>query len=185
MAPKGIPKGMGKARERMPTAVIKRLLSLDRDRQTEFISGHIRGLRQIYTFGGVKDERAWDLINNIIFLHPVPTHNFSKSQLMGPHSRSRSSPFGSGGQPSVDSWCKCLTKPLTKWTIGGQTTPVTSGIRLIAPMPMHPSLGRLHAPASVSIGMVVMIPTQIIIRQTAGSTGQATSWPLFLRIGIW
>ena len=95
MAPKGSRKGKGKAtaRAKMPTSVINRRLSLDRDRIKGFVSEHIRGLIRIYNVCGVKDERAWDLFYDIIFLDPVTTRHFSQFQLMWPHRRSRSSPF--------------------------------------------------------------------------------------------
>jgi hypothetical protein len=95
MAPKGSRKGQGKAtvRAEMPTFVINRRLSLDRDRIHGFISEHNHGLLQIYNVCGVKDERAWDLSFDIIFLDPVTTRHFSQFQLMWPHRRSSSSPF--------------------------------------------------------------------------------------------
>jgi len=95
MAPKGSREGKGKAtaRVKMPTSVINRHLSLDRDRIKGFISEHIRGVIRIYNLCGVKDERAWDLSYDIIFLDPVTTRHFSQFQLMWPHRRSRSSPF--------------------------------------------------------------------------------------------
>jgi len=93
MAPKGSSKGTGKARAKMPTSVINRRLSLDRDRIMGFISEHICGLIRIYNVSGIKDERAWDLFYDTIFLDPVTTRNFSQFQLMWPHIRSRSSPF--------------------------------------------------------------------------------------------
>src|SRR5882757_6217416 len=95
MAPKGSRKGKGKAtaRAKMPTSVINRRQSLDRDRIKGFISEHIRGLIRIYNLCGVKDERAWDLLYDIIFLDPVTTRHFSQFQLMWPRRRSRSSPF--------------------------------------------------------------------------------------------
>jgi len=93
MAPKGSSKGKGKARAKMPTSVINRRLSLDRDGIKGFISEQIGGLIRIYNVRGVKDERAWDLFYDIIFLDPVTTRHFSQFQLMWPHRRSRSSPF--------------------------------------------------------------------------------------------
>jgi len=95
MAPKGSRKGKGKAtaRAKMPPSVINRRLLLDRDHINVFISEHIHGLIRIYNVCGVKDERAWDLLYDIIFLDPVTTHHFSQFQLMWPHCRSRSSPF--------------------------------------------------------------------------------------------
>jgi hypothetical protein len=92
MAPKGSIKGRRKARAMMPTSVINRRLSLKQDRIMGFISEHIRGLIRIYNDCGVKDERAWDLFYDIIFLDPVTTRHFSQVQLMWPQRRSRSSP---------------------------------------------------------------------------------------------
>jgi len=91
----GSRKGMGKATARatMPTSGINPCLSLTRDRMKGFISEHIRGLIRIFNVCGVKDEWAWDLCYDIIFLDPVTTRHFSQAQLMWPHSRSRSSPF--------------------------------------------------------------------------------------------
>jgi len=77
----------------MPTSVINRRLSLDRNRIKGFISEYIRGLVRIYNVCGVEDERAWDLFYGIIFLDPVTTRYFSQFQLMWPHRRSRSLPF--------------------------------------------------------------------------------------------
>jgi len=95
MAPKGSRKGKGKAiaRAKMPTSVINQCLSLDQDRIKGFISEYILGLIWIYNVCGVKDERAWDLLYDIIFLDPVTTRHISQFQLMWPHRRSRSSPF--------------------------------------------------------------------------------------------
>ena len=93
MAPKGSRKGKGKARAKMPTSVMNRRLSLDWHHIEGFISEHIRGPIRIYNVCGAKDERAWDLFYDIIFLDPVTTRHFSQFQLMWPHLRSRSSPF--------------------------------------------------------------------------------------------
>jgi hypothetical protein len=93
MAPKGSSIGKGKARATMMTSVKNCCLSLDRDHIKGFISEHIRGLIRIYNVCGIKDERAWDLFYDIIFLDPVTTHDFSQFQLMWPHCRIRSSPF--------------------------------------------------------------------------------------------
>jgi len=78
----------------MPTSVINRCLSLDRNHIKRFISEHNRGLIWIDNVSRVKVERAWDLFYDIIFLDPVTTHDISKFQLILPHRRSRSSPFG-------------------------------------------------------------------------------------------
>jgi hypothetical protein len=58
MAPMGSSKGKGKARAKMPTSVINRRLSLDRERINGFILEHIFGIIPIYNVCGVRDERA-------------------------------------------------------------------------------------------------------------------------------
>jgi hypothetical protein len=93
MAPNGRSRGKGKARAKMLTSVINRQLLLDLARIKGFISEHIRGLQWISNICSVKDERAWDLFQEIIILDPVTTHHFSQFQLMWPDSRSRSSHF--------------------------------------------------------------------------------------------
>jgi len=93
MAPKGSSKGKGNARAKVPTSVIYRCLSLDRDCIKEFILEHIRGLIRIYNVCGVKDERARDLFYDIIFLDPVMTCHLSQFQLIWPDRRSRSLTF--------------------------------------------------------------------------------------------
>jgi len=93
MAPKGCHRGERKTGAKMPTSVINRRKSLNWDRIKGSISGHIRGLIQIYNVCGVRDERAWDLFYDIIILDPVTTRHFSQFQLLWPVSRFRSSPF--------------------------------------------------------------------------------------------
>jgi hypothetical protein len=66
---------------------------LDRYIIKGFIWEHLRGLIGIYNVCGVKDERAWVLCYDIIFLDPDTTRHFSQFQLVWPHRRSRSSPF--------------------------------------------------------------------------------------------
>jgi hypothetical protein len=77
----------------MPTLLINQHLSFDRDRITGFIYEHICGLIRISNVCSVKNERAWDLVYDIIFLDSVMTRHFSQFQLMWPHCWSRSSPF--------------------------------------------------------------------------------------------
>jgi len=95
MAPEGSQEGKGKAtaRAKILTSVINRHLSLDLDRMMGFISEHICGHIGIYNVCSVKDERACNLFNDIIYLVQVTTRHFSQFQLMWPHRRSRSSPF--------------------------------------------------------------------------------------------
>jgi len=78
MAPKGSSKQMGKvtAKAKMPSSILNRCLPLDRDRMEGFISEHIRRLILIYNVCSVKDERAWDLFYDIIFLDPVTSCHF-------------------------------------------------------------------------------------------------------------
>jgi len=82
MAPKGSSKEKGKATTKIPTLSINRQLSLDRVRIKGFISQHIRVLIRIYNFRGIKDDRAWDLFHDIIFLETVTTRHISQCQLM-------------------------------------------------------------------------------------------------------
>jgi len=95
MATKGSRKRKGKvtARATMPTSDINRSLSLDRDRIKGFISEPIHGLIRIYNVCGVKDEGAWALFYDIIFLDPATTRHLIQFQLLWPHHRSKSSPF--------------------------------------------------------------------------------------------
>jgi len=93
MAPKGGSKEQRNPRAKMPTSVINRRLSLDRDRVQGFISEHNSGLIRTYNVCGVKDERARDIFYDIMFLDPVTTRQFSQFQLMWLHRRSRNSPF--------------------------------------------------------------------------------------------
>jgi hypothetical protein len=73
---------MATARAKMPTLVINRRLPFDRDRIHGFISECIFGLILIYNVNGVKDETAWDIFYDIIFLDPVTTCYISQFQLM-------------------------------------------------------------------------------------------------------
>jgi len=95
MAPKGgrTSKGNATARGKLPTSVTFQRLLLDRDHIQGFISEHILGLMRIYKVCSVKDQRAWDLFYDIIFLDPVTARHFSQFQLMWPHRRRRSSTF--------------------------------------------------------------------------------------------
>jgi len=77
----------------MPTSGINRSLSLVWDRKKVFMSEPIRGPLWIYNYPGFKEERAWDLFYDIIFLDSVTTHHFSPFQWIWLQCRSRSSPF--------------------------------------------------------------------------------------------
>jgi len=95
MPPKGSHKGKGKAtaKAKMPTLVINRRLSLDRELINRFITRLVCGLVQIYNVCGIKDERAWDVFYDIIFIDPLTTCHFSTFQLVWPQRRSRSTSF--------------------------------------------------------------------------------------------
>jgi hypothetical protein len=78
MGSKGSLKKKGKAtpEAQMPTSVINRCLSLDRDRMKGLILERICGLIPIDNDCGVKDEWAWNLFCDIIFPNPVTTPHF-------------------------------------------------------------------------------------------------------------
>ena len=93
IAPNCSRKGKQMARAKMPTSLIHQCLWLDLDSIKGFVSEYICGLIRIYNVCAIKDERAWDLLFDIIFLDPVITHHLSQCQLMWLHRRSRCSPF--------------------------------------------------------------------------------------------
>jgi hypothetical protein len=113
MAPKASRRGMGKAtaRANMTTSVINRGQSLDPEHMKGFISEHIRGLIRIFNVCGIKNVRLLDVFYDIIFLTAVTTRHISQSQLMWPHSRSRSSPFWEWWAAYRSYIGICLTKP--------------------------------------------------------------------------
>jgi len=92
--------------------------------------------------------------------------------------------FASGVLPSSHIWRKRLTNPITKWIFGGGSTPMLAEIKSIAPIRWHPARGSLNPPVTISLGRVAMISLLRLSRQAAGSTHQATSWPLTHRIGM-
>jgi hypothetical protein len=178
MAPIGSSKGKRKARAKMPTSVINRRLSLNRDCIKGFISEHIRGLIRIYNVCGVKDERAWDLFYDIICLDPVTTRHISQFHLMWQHRRSRSSPFREWwaafrsymGQMFDNS---CDYRNNWWWDNrhafgdqGNRSNPQTTSSGKVKPTGKRFSWDGSDDPrARVS-------------HQVAGSTSQMTSWPL-------
>ncbi|KAF8542577.1 hypothetical protein BDD12DRAFT_876118 [Trichophaea hybrida] len=93
MVPKGSSKGQGLVRAKIPISVINRRLSLDQVHMKGFMSVYIWVHILIYNVGVVKDDRAWDLFYDIIFLDPVMTRQFSQSQLKRLQCRVRSLPF--------------------------------------------------------------------------------------------
>jgi len=92
--------------------------------------------------------------------------------------------FGSGGQPFSYRRAKWLTKPATKWTIGGGITTVLSGINLIAPIWRQPGWETLNALARIALGTVATISGYSLSHQAGGITSQATSRPLDHWIGM-
>jgi len=77
----------------IPTSVANRCLSLDWYRIDGLIPEHICGLIWIYIVCSSKDQRAWDLLYDIIFLDPVTTRLVSQFQLLWLHRRCRCLPF--------------------------------------------------------------------------------------------
>ena len=84
MAPKVSRNGTRKAttRVKLPTSIINQRLSLDWDHIKGSIPEHICGPIWIYNLCDIKDERAWGLYNDIVFLNAVTTWHFSQFQLM-------------------------------------------------------------------------------------------------------
>jgi len=161
---------------------MNRRLSLDRDGIKGLISEHVRKLIRIYNVCGVKDERAWDIFYDIIFLDAVTTRHISQFQLMWPHCGSRSSPFREWCPTFCSYMGQMFHKRATKWTIRGGTTPMPSGIKSITQIHWQPARGELNPPASISLCIVAMIPGQRLSLQAASCTSQATSWPFDHRI---
>jgi hypothetical protein len=159
MAPKGSCKGQGKAtaRAKILASGINQRLVLDRDRIQRFISEHIHGPIWIYNLCGLKCERAWDLIYDIIFLEPVRTRHFSQFELMWLHHGSRCSP--------VQEWWAAFRSYMGQMfhNIPEQlnnrrwNNPMPSGFKPIASIRRLPVWGKLHAPVSISLGTVAMI----------------------------
>jgi len=103
--------------------------------------------------------------------------------------------FGGDAPLSAHKLGKFLTKPVTKWTIGGRTTPVPLGLKSIPPSRRQPARGMLNALVNISLGIVAMFSGQRMSCQTAGSTSQATStlhsvtaslinWHTTVRVGL-
>jgi len=65
---------------------------MDRDISNGLCSEYLRGLIRVYNLCGIKQERAWDLLYDVIFLDPVMTRNCSQIQPGWQTSRSRCSP---------------------------------------------------------------------------------------------
>jgi hypothetical protein len=143
MAPKGSRKGKRKARAKMPTSVINRPLSLDRDCIKGFISEHFRGLIQIYNVCGVPEERAWDLLYDIIFLDPVTTGHVSQLQLMWPRRRSWSSLFREWWAASRLYMEQMFDKTSDQMNIWRWDNPNAFGDQVDCSNPQTTSLGKL------------------------------------------
>jgi hypothetical protein len=77
MGQKGSNKGKWKARAKKPTSDKNRRLLMDWDDMNGFISQYMRCLIWTYNVCSVKDQRAWDLFYDILFLEPVTTGGFS------------------------------------------------------------------------------------------------------------
>ena len=185
MAPNGRGEEMGKAtaRAKMPTSYLNRGLWIGRDHLQVFILEHISGRIWIYNVCGIKDKRAQDLSDDIIFLDPVMTRHFSQFQLMWPHRRSRCSPlwewWGAFRSDMGQMFVKTGNQMKNWWWDGS----MSSGINSIAPIRRPPAEGRLNTLATGSLGTVAMIWRQTSSRHAASGTSQASSWPVDHRIG--
>jgi hypothetical protein len=84
MAPNGSCKGPGRAtaKAKMPTWVRNRCLKFNWDFMKGFISEHIHALILIYNVCGVKDDRSWDFLYDVILLDPVTIRDISQFQLL-------------------------------------------------------------------------------------------------------
>jgi len=91
----GSSEGMGKATAKAKnlTLVINRRRSLDRNCIKWFVLQHFCALIQIFNVCHVNDSRAWDYVDDIIFLNQVMTRHFAQLQIIWPHHRYRRSPF--------------------------------------------------------------------------------------------
>jgi hypothetical protein len=85
--------GKATAKAKNLTLVINRCRLLDWDRIKGFFLQHFSALIQIFNVCRVNDSRAWDHVDDIIFLNQVMTRHFAQLQKIWPHRRYRSSPF--------------------------------------------------------------------------------------------
>jgi hypothetical protein len=74
------------------TAMIDRHLGFEKPRTKALMSEQIRALIRIYHISGIKSERAWDLLYDVLFLDPVTTRHFSQFQPMWEHRHDKASP---------------------------------------------------------------------------------------------
>ena len=128
----------------MPTLVINRRLSLEREYIKGFISEHICGLIRIYNMCGIKDERAWDLFHDTSFLDPVTTRHFSQFQRMWPHRRSRSSPIREWWPAFRTSIGQIFDKTHDQMNIGRWDNPSAFGDQVDCSNPQTTSSGNVQ-----------------------------------------
>jgi hypothetical protein len=72
--------------------MINKFLRFQKPRTKALMSEHIRGLIRMYHISGIKSERAWDLMYDVLFLDPVTTRHFSQFQKMWNQRHDRESP---------------------------------------------------------------------------------------------
>jgi len=186
MALEGSRKGQGKATAtaKMPTSVINWRLFLDLNRIKGFISEDIHGLIRRSNVCGIKDEWAWDLFYDIIFLDSVTTRHCSQFQLMWPHRRRRSSPFREWWAAFRSYMGQMFDKTHDQMNIWRWDNHRAYRDRVNRSNLQTTRSGKVNALVSISLGTVVMISGQRSSLQAAGSASQATSWPLDHWIGM-
>jgi len=110
--PEGSPKEQGQetTTEKMTTSIINRCLSLDLDCVKGLILEHICGVIRIFNVCGVKDESAWDVFYDIIFVDPVTTRHLSQFPPMWPDRSSSSSLFREWGAAVHSYMCQMFDK---------------------------------------------------------------------------
>jgi hypothetical protein len=74
------------------TKEIDRFLRFNKPRTKSLMSEHIRPMIRMYHISGIKSERAWDLMHDILFLDPVTTRHFGQFQRMWLQRHDRDSP---------------------------------------------------------------------------------------------
>jgi len=170
MTTKGSHKWNGKIRAKMPTSVINPschwIGTIKRDSSWN-TSVNSYGYTMIAVSMMREHESIFMILSFWIQLWLASLHNsswYNCTAGVGVHL------FGSGELPSAHVWGKCLPKLATKWTIGGETTPVPSGIKSITPIRRQPAGGGLNTPARVSLHTVAMLSRQRLGRQAADST---------------
>jgi len=150
----------------------------DLDHIEGFISGNIWRLIRVCTVCGVEDERAWEPLNDIIFLDPVTTRNMSHVQQMWLHYRMRCSPVGEWWADIRSQTGQIFDNTRDRMNNLFWDTDVPSGTKSITRIRRQPDRWRLNTLVSVSHCTVAMISAQGLSCHGGGSTGEVTSWPV-------